>query len=90
MRLAGSVHRWDTWLHQLQSAFTSMPMIVSPGNHEADSSLLPFNPFGNASEDSGGECGVPYTMRLQPPISNETKGALWYSKDMGPIHFLQV
>ena len=75
-----------------------MPLIVSPGNHESDSVLLPQFAFLNppspeppagysGTEDSGGECSVPYEQRLQPPNMAPHKD--WYSVDVGPVHFLQ-
>ena len=39
------------------------------------------------SQAAGGECGVPTYRRFQMPSQDPTK--LWYSFDMGPVHFLQ-
>lgn len=36
----------------------------------------------------GGECGVPTYQRFKMPAA--AYGQLWYSFDMGPVHFLQI
>ncbi len=43
-----------------------------------------------SGEDSGGECAVPYTHRMSPPTFRNKKQLVWYSKDVGPVHFLQL
>ena len=58
------------------------------GNHEADDPSIIDAIYGPLGQDSGGECGVPYYMRLRPPQA--TPGKLWYSINMGPVHFLQI
>lgn len=57
-----------------------LPWQVGIGNHERDypnsGSVYTF------SNDSGGECGVPYSSRFDMP----NKG-YWYSFEAGPVHF---
>lgn len=86
--------QWDNFLHLLQPISSAMPYMPSAGNHELNE-LVP-----NAT-DPGGECGVPYALRLPMPLPLP-KGApvaptpgspppvLWYSVDQGPVHFLQL
>lgn len=38
--------------------------------------------------DSGGECGVPYAKRMQPP--SVAPLLQWYSVNVGLVHFLQI
>ena len=37
---------------------------------------------------AGGECGVPTYQHFKMPAAEY--GKLWYSFDMGPVHFLQI
>ena len=41
-------------------------------------------------DDGGGECSVPYTHRLGVPTYQKKRQLVWYSKNMGPVHFLQL
>jgi hypothetical protein len=83
----GDIARYSNWLHLNQEVLSRMPLLVSPGNHEADDPSLPYIAWPN-DYDSGGECGVPYTKLFQPP-SADLK-LLWYSIDVGLVHFLQL
>jgi hypothetical protein len=59
---------WDVFGHQFQPAFTKWPLMAIPGNHER-------NAYGtgdamqNQSNDSGGDCNVPFTYRMYTPAA---------------------
>ena len=71
---------WDTFMHMIEPASRQVPYMVTVGNHEycysnkhhegADPSGAdePFSPdWGNYGNDSGGECGVPFSKRFEMP-----------------------
>jgi hypothetical protein len=84
----GYMSRWSTWLNNFKKTFASTPVLVSPGNHEADDPQLPLDAFDGLSTDSQGECAIPYYNLMHPPQKNPFK--YWYSTDMGPAHFVQL
>ena len=84
----GYTSRWAMWLNNFKKTFSSMPVLTSPGNHEADDPQLPLDAFDGESSDSQGECAVPYYNLMRPPQANPFK--YWYSADMGPVHFVQL
>lgn len=47
--------------------------------------LISSRPFHYAA---GGECGIPTYQHFKMPSQEPQK--MWYSFDMGPIHFLQI
>jgi len=75
-------------MNNFKQTFSSMPTLVSPGNHEADDPQLPLGAFEGRSYDSQGECAIPYYNLMRPPQDDPRK--LWYSTDMGPVHFVQL
>ncbi|GBF92766.1 hypothetical protein Rsub_05135 [Raphidocelis subcapitata] len=80
---------WDTFGKQFEPAFTRYPVMVAPGNHEADWPGTG-DAFENKSRDSGGECNVPLTYRYVTPATwprLDPKRA-FYSFNMGDVHFL--
>jgi hypothetical protein len=84
----GYTNRWAMWLDNWKHAFSSMPVLTSAGNHEADDPQLPFDAFDGLSTDSQGECAIPYYNLMRPPQKNPTK--YWYSANIGPAHFVQL
>eukprot|EP01112_Ceratiomyxa_fruticulosa_P022600 TRINITY_DN832_c0_g2_i2.p1 TRINITY_DN832_c0_g2~~TRINITY_DN832_c0_g2_i2.p1 ORF type:complete len:608 (-),score=96.49 TRINITY_DN832_c0_g2_i2:68-1891(-) len=91
---------WEWFSNLIQPIATQAPYMVSMGNHEYDYYAQAFRPqwtdYGN---DSGGECGIPYSYRFHMPDNSEFTGFanpntqptflrnLFYSFDMGPAHF---
>ena len=82
-------------MRQIEPLATKMPYCTSPGNHERDS---PGTGAFRNTDDSGGECGVPFNARfiqpggdahskpVPPNISDLTTP--FYSDNLGPIHVI--
>ncbi|KAL1551110.1 putative inactive purple acid phosphatase 9 [Salvia divinorum] len=90
---------WDNFFYQIEPVASKVPYMVCIGNHEYDWLLQPWKPdWSNVvyGKDGGGECGVPYSLRLHMPgNSSEPTGSrapatrnLYYSFDMGVVHFV--
>jgi len=75
--------QWDEYMEEISPVALVVPWMTLPGNHEVDWS----NSTWLHGDDSGGECGVPYTKRFPMPLVNDTVKS-WYSFDLGPVHFL--
>lgn len=65
---------WDRFFEQFQDVFGRVPLATVPGNHERDwpgsGDRFP------AVRDSGGECGLPYDVRLAMPMAGDDGGDL--------------
>ncbi|VFQ66652.1 unnamed protein product [Cuscuta campestris] len=98
---------WDNFFTQIEPIASRVPYHVCVGNHEYDWPSQPWIPDWAATiykQDSGGECGVPFSFRFNMPgNSSEPNGAmasmggmasmtrnLYYSFDMGVIHFVYI
>lgn len=98
---------WDNFFTQIEPITSRVPYHVCVGNHEYDWPSQPWIPSWAATiykQDSGGECGVPFSFRFNMPgNSSESNGAmasmggmasmtrnLYYSFDMGVIHFVYI
>ncbi|RAL40125.1 hypothetical protein DM860_008265 [Cuscuta australis] len=98
---------WDNFFTQIEPIASRVPYHVCVGNHEYDWPSQPWIPSWAATiykQDSGGECGVPFSFRFNMPgNSSESNGAmasmggmasmtrnLYYSFDMGVIHFVYI
>lgn len=90
---------WDNFFTQIEPVASQIPYHVCIGNHEYDWPLQPWRPdwsYAIYGKDGGGECGVPYSLRfIMPGNSSEPTGTrapatrnLYYSFDLGPVHFL--
>lgn len=77
---------WDDFLQQMQPVLTKVPLAAAPGDTEAADPALPGSAFASAA--SGGECGVPYSQRLQMP--HKAAREMWYSTDMGAVHLVML
>ena len=87
----GFLYRWVTWLNNHKVAFSNLPTLTSPGNHEADDPTLPFDAFEGKAFDSTGECAIPYVYMMRPPIEKPIRTRkMWYSTNNGPVHFIQL
>ena len=64
-----------------------IPFQTGVGNHERIG--LTYGPTLYDTGDSGGECGVPYSMRFPRP-SGSVDDRPWYSFDLGPVHVLMI
>lgn len=84
----GWISRWSVWMNNFKHTFASLPVLASAGNHEADDPQLPLEAFDGLATDSQGECAVPYYNLLRPAQQDPRK--LWYSSEMGPVHFVQL
>ena len=83
----GFLPRWSTWLNNHKKVFSTMPVLSSPGNHEADDPQLPYDAFDGHAYDSEGECAIPYVKFMRPPTDGRR---MWYSSDIGSVHFVQL
>eukprot|EP00878_Enallax_costatus_P019287 GHUV01020344.1.p1 GENE.GHUV01020344.1~~GHUV01020344.1.p1 ORF type:complete len:392 (+),score=91.17 GHUV01020344.1:31-1206(+) len=81
----GYVTQWDNFMHQIEPIASHIPYMTTPGNHERDwpNSGDRFE----AAYDSGGECGIPFELRMRMPLPGRDEP--WYSFNYGPIHFIQ-
>uniref|UniRef100_A0A1J3G7S3 Purple acid phosphatase n=1 Tax=Noccaea caerulescens TaxID=107243 RepID=A0A1J3G7S3_NOCCA len=93
---------WDEFFAQIEPIASKIPYHVCIGNHEYDWPMQPWKPDWAAyvyGKDSGGECGVPYSVKFNMPgNSSEATGMvkgpqsrnLYYSYDMGSVHFVYI
>lgn len=81
---------WDYYMESIAPIAATTPWMVSIGNHEFDWTGQAWRPeWSDYGMDSLGECGIPYSTRFNMP--GPTYGPLrnlWYSFDMGPVHFV--
>lgn len=62
---------WDNYFAQIEPVAARAPWLVCIGNHEYDWPGQPWNPrWAPYGTDSGGECGVPYSLRFRMPGSS--------------------
>lgn len=92
---------WDCFFNQIESIASKVPYHVCIGNHEYDWPSQPWRPkwsFSTYESDSGGECGVPYSLKFNMPgkfsfptgtSAPDTKN-LYYSFDSGVVHFVYI
>ncbi|KAK9277156.1 hypothetical protein L1049_006695 [Liquidambar formosana] len=92
---------WDSFFTQIEPVASKVAYHVCIGNHEYDWPLQPWKPdWANSvyGIDGGGECGVPYSLKFNMPgnFSEPTgthapaTGNLFYSFDMGTVHFVYI
>ncbi|CAN8266639.1 unnamed protein product [Cochlearia groenlandica] len=93
---------WDEFFAQVEPIASKIPYHVCIGNHEYDWPMQPWKPDWASyvyGKDSGGECGVPYSVKFNMPgNSSEATGMakgpesrnLYYSYDMGSVHFVYI
>ncbi|GJN10528.1 hypothetical protein PR202_ga28627 [Eleusine coracana subsp. coracana] len=90
---------WDHFFSQIEPIAANTPYHVCIGNHEYDWPSQPWKPWWGAGiygKDSGGECGIPYSVKFRMPgNSNLPTGNggpdtrnLYYSFDSGVVHFV--
>ena len=79
---------WDVYGERTQGAAARAPWMVAQGNHESNWVGNPHSGrFNVTNTDSGGECGVPTSMRYPMPPPATTADSPWHSYDYGSIHF---
>ena len=83
----GTMLKWDLFLSLMQPLAAAIPLQVAAGNHEMDDPKLAGNVV-SGSQDSGGECGVPYAhyFGLRQPYG-DARG-FYGSWNHGRIHFV--
>eukprot|EP01083_Nonionella_stella_P115006 340545_1 len=99
----GNGYNWDKWGNMISSVATSVPYMISIGNHEychlsppndggPDVSGAPgdgYHPsWGNFHDDSSGECGVPSYHRFDAEIGENSNSIFWYSFNYESVHFI--
>ena len=80
--------QWSSADDVLQPITSAAPWMVALGNYEFDFTNNPHADgrlVGATVSDSGGECGVPGTLRFPMPWTNGPD-APWYSFDYGAMH----
>ncbi|TVU40268.1 hypothetical protein EJB05_13724 [Eragrostis curvula] len=92
---------WDHFFSQIEPIAASTPYHVCIGNHEYDWPSQPWKPWWSAGiygKDSGGECGIPYSVKFRMPGNSilptgnggpDTRN-LYYSFDSGVVHFVYM
>jgi len=101
----GSTVVWALWTAMMWPVASAMPFLVTVGNHETNTGYCSpaastiaqqsgwpgpaagVNPYG---DDSGGEGAVPTFARYRAPPSSRGQGVLWYSVDVGSVHYALV
>ncbi|KAL9226146.1 hypothetical protein vseg_001992 [Gypsophila vaccaria] len=78
----GYLSQWDQFTAQVEPIASSVPYMISSGNHERD---WPGSGSFYQSLDSGGECGIPAQNMFYVPAENREK--FWYSTDYGMFRF---
>lgn len=100
----GAAHIWDEWFRMISPISTTIPIMVSIGNHEYDhtdggigkdlsgvTTADGYRPaWGDMMQDSKGECGVPMAKRFKMPTSNLSNGVFWYSYDFANVHTVVI
>ncbi|KAG2301648.1 hypothetical protein Bca4012_059888 [Brassica carinata] len=86
---------WDEFFNQIEPIASKTPYHVCIGNHEYDWPMQPWKPDWAAyvyGKDSGGECGVPYSVKFNMPGNSSEAEVrnLYYSYDMGSVHFVYI
>jgi len=85
----GKAFIWDYYLDNMEPITSSVPYMLTIGNHEYDFTGQPFAPaWSNYGTDSGGECGVPFSKRFHMPGDEQSPNRNnWFSYNNGPVHF---
>eukprot|EP00640_Fibrocapsa_japonica_P000631 CAMPEP_0113945674 /NCGR_PEP_ID=MMETSP1339-20121228/49363_1 /TAXON_ID=94617 /ORGANISM="Fibrocapsa japonica" /LENGTH=632 /DNA_ID=CAMNT_0000951363 /DNA_START=100 /DNA_END=1998 /DNA_ORIENTATION=+ /assembly_acc=CAM_ASM_000762 len=88
----GVTFHWDMFLQEIEQVASHVPWMVGIGNHERDSTDVSDTIKSLSfffTDDSGGECGVPYGayFPMPEPADDFKKDTPWYSFDYGAIHF---
>ncbi|KAJ6312225.1 hypothetical protein OIU77_013879 [Salix suchowensis] len=78
----GYLSQWDQFTAQIEPIASSVPYMISSGNHERD---WPGTGSFYGNMDSGGECGVLAQTMFYTPTENREK--FWYSTDYGMFRF---
>jgi len=93
---------WDHFFEQIEPIAANTPYHVCIGNHEYDWPSQPWKPSWAANiyngKDSGGECGVPYSIKFRMPgnssfptgTSAPDTQNLYYSFDAGVVYFVYM
>ncbi|XP_031492308.1 probable inactive purple acid phosphatase 2 [Nymphaea colorata] len=92
---------WDSFFTQIEPLASKVPYHVCIGNHEYDWPSQPWRPswsYAVYGTDGGGECGVPYSLKFNMPGNSalptgngvQTTRNLYYSIDVGVVHFLYI
>ncbi|EGG23403.1 hypothetical protein DFA_05535 [Cavenderia fasciculata] len=86
----GKAFVWDYYHDMIEEVASMSSWQVTIGNHEYDYVGQPFAPsWSNYGSDSGGECGVPYSVRYHMQGAEGTpQRNLWYSYNYGTVHFV--
>jgi len=79
----GYAPKWDMFMDSIEPVASTIPYMVTQGNHERD---WPGSGTFFDGRDSGGECGVPTQHRFRMPKPSEDK-TFWYSFQQGSVHF---
>ncbi|KAI3502522.1 hypothetical protein L1887_30636 [Cichorium endivia] len=78
----GYLSQWDQFTAQVEPIASTVPYMITSGNHERD---WPNSGSFYENNDSGGECGVLAETMFYVPAENRAK--FWYSTDFGMFRF---
>ena len=84
----GYAHRWDLFASRLEGLADRVPYLTGLGNHERD-----WPGSGSISDfmDSGGECGIPTTVRFPSPTQNSrAQDSGWWSIEHGAATLIML
>ena len=99
----GNGYTWEIWSNMIASVASSVPYMVSIGNHEYDHTADcnnggadvsgvggdGYHPiWGNEGDDSNGECGAPTYYRFNASLNGNS--IFWYSFDYNSAHFIML
>eukprot|EP01083_Nonionella_stella_P267974 905575_1 len=99
----GNGYTWEIWSNMIARVASSVPYMVSIGNHEYDHTANcntggndvsgvganGYHPvWGNEGDDSSGECGAPMYFRYN--FSSNGNSIFWYSFNYNSAHFIML
>eukprot|EP00271_Cylindrocystis_brebissonii_P018696 TRINITY_DN5419_c0_g1_i1.p1 TRINITY_DN5419_c0_g1~~TRINITY_DN5419_c0_g1_i1.p1 ORF type:complete len:386 (-),score=48.17 TRINITY_DN5419_c0_g1_i1:220-1338(-) len=87
----GYLTQWETFFENIGPTAQARPYMTAIGNHERD--FPGSGSFYHSTQDSGGECGVPYYKYFPMPAPKgwtaaTNKDTPWYSIDIGLVHVI--
>lgn len=85
----GFLSEWDSFMKQIEPVASKIPWMASIGNHE-----MGWSESWEPSQDSGGECGVPFNAHFPFAAQNATvpwqERESWYSFAYGPVYVVML
>jgi len=85
----GFLSEWDSFMKQIEPVACRVPWMASIGNHE-----MGYSASWEPSQDSGGECGVPFNAHFPFASQNASlpwqEREPWYAFSYGPVRVVMI